>query len=167
VHYSPTRNLYWEKDSSTPTTGLLPVPITTLGSLADLSEELTAHRKVNPDSGILLSSETFEALSVVEFAYLYEFLKKIDDVKVVLLLRRQDEYLLSYWSMLVKSLKVSQPFGIWAREQIQIDNDVNNTFSYGLDYYKFINKLISVVGVSNIKVRGYTEMTTMSFGVGA
>ena len=128
-----------------------------LGSFNELLNEIENYKRKNKDGHIILSSETFEALSIDALFFVYEALSKLDEVRIVILLRRQDRYLLSYWAMQIKSLKISSPFEEWSVEQINIDNDENNEFSYGLDYHKFINSILEKVDVSKIMVTSYAE----------
>lgn len=119
------------------------------GSLTKLVEEIEKWKKANPEADTLISSEGLFALDEEGLIKLVAQLKTVDDLTLVIVLRRQDYWLRSFWSMEVTRLKTSLSPDEWYK------ND--KTFRR-LNYNRRIREIQSFSGAEEIRVIGFEEL---------
>lgn len=127
----------------------------TLGSIASLKEEIS-QPNINK---VVISAESLAVAEIHQIQLLKEELSPLGDIKIVVYLRRQDLWLQSLWSQLVKSGFVIDTFGRFLDKAVlqKVDElDPLSTFilkqSNG-DFYSRINRWEEVFGKRNIVVR--------------
>lgn len=135
-----------------------------LGSFRELLKEIKLFKAKQVDGHVVLSSEGFEALENTTLSNLYKELKKIDEVTVLFVLRRQDKFLLSYWSMLVTRMQTDLAFGDWVKILFEENKiSINNTKlpidnSLKLDYDSRVKELITIFEAADFRILAYGEL---------
>ena len=123
------------------------------GGLLALLEQIRAIKSENPDANIILSSEAFIDLNTKLLRRLVLHLNKLDEIQVITCLRRQERYLLSFWSLEVGRMHIPEPFNEWAI-------NVATTNSMILDYLSYYFKLNSVLPKSCIKFVSFGDLVS-------
>lgn len=135
-----------------------------LGSFRELLNEIKVFKSKEADGHVILSSEGFEALDNTTLSNFYKELRQLDEVTVLLVLRRQDKFLLSYWSMLVTRMQTDLAFGDWVeillaenkisinKEKLPIDN------SLLLDYDSRIKELEVIFEGASLRLLAYENL---------
>lgn len=112
--------------------------------------------KDSPSKSVIISSETFCGALPHELSHMITHLKEIDDVKIVVYYRRQDQYLRSFWSMYVSQGLIETRFEKWARSCI-----ANN--KYSLYYDRQVKKIEKLIGRENILLSAYDDIPKSDF----
>jgi hypothetical protein len=109
--------------------------------ISDIKRDVAA----SPSPQVIISSEHFsEASSTKQFASILEvFSDLFKTINIVVYLRRQDLWLESNWSQLVKDGYINMTFEEFARKE-----EPNN-------YYELVRSLADVFGKSNVIVRPF------------
>lgn len=87
------------------------------GGLQSLQEEMLRIKQNDPEANFILSSEAFFTLKEAYYKELISALSSIDDITAIIVLRRQDYWLRSFWSMEVARMNTGLTFGDWVEER--------------------------------------------------
>ena len=123
-----------------------------LGNLNDLLDEIRVYKKKNPKGHVIISSEIFLTLVKVDMqklAYLKESLETIDKVKLILVLRRQDKHMQSYWSMLVRKMKTTETINEY------FDRNINKKIH---DHDWLLKRLLTLFAKEDIIVSAFEQL---------
>lgn len=123
----------------------------TKGSLENLIQNMKAAKAANPNVNFIISSEAFIILNTKLLSRLANQLRRISDISCIVVLRRQDKFLQSNWSLEVERLQMGQDFDTWANDTI-LKNVLN------LNYMQYLNKLQSCFEKSNIKFLSFNDI---------
>jgi len=140
-------NLFWDMTSDQ-----LFEP--SLGNLELLCKNLTRYKANNPNGNIIISSEAFFRAYKFVMVKLMDELSKIDEVKIIVYLREQASYYLSFWSAFANRGKTKMKYEKWATNAIEIN------FRKG-DYLARIRELETLVEKpENLIIKCYSKKDT-------
>ena len=117
----------------------------------DLTNKLLEELKNNINSSnlnsFLISSEFFPGEKHEEIQHIKNIFSNICDIKIIVYLRRQDEFIWSWYSQVIKTTNVNYC----------LDNCINRLrkAEYILDYEKFLEPWAKVFGTENILVNTF------------
>lgn len=100
----------------------------------ELKQEIISFKEEEPEGHIIISSEAIVSLRE-RVSELISILEEIDQVTCMVYLRRQDNFLRSFWSMEVARLNTVLPINPWMQEALE-----NNTYGI-LRYFKLLTQL--------------------------
>lgn len=127
-----------------------------LGSYELLIKRMSDYKSKHLNGNFILSSETFCTMHAQLFEKLITGLQQIDEIKVILYLRNQVDYLKSFWSLHVKNNRTQFKFETWAKEKIE-------TNLVATDYLLTINELTSIIDDTQLKIEIYDEIEKEEF----
>jgi hypothetical protein len=113
-----------------------------------LSEE------ANRDVANLVSSEIF--CENIQYDQIYLLKRYFRKIHVVIYLRRQDHYLESYYSQLVKGGYYNNDIGTLFQQHVKT-NHVDKINKHNMNYLKLCNGWADLVGIENVVVRPYEK----------
>lgn len=113
-------------------------------NLKKLAEEIAASKCTTH----VISSEYFPDLTEEEVSYIVDKMSLVCDVNVIIYFRRQDHFLESWFSQIVKAGAVNSD--IYNLRKRLIDNRI-------FDYLYHADKWSKIIGVSNVHVRPYEK----------
>ena len=123
------------------------------GGLDELLARITMVKKDNADANFIISSEALIDLNTKLMGRMIKHLSAIDDVKVINCVRRQDRYLVSFWSLEVSRMNLALSFNEWA-----IQTATNNAML--LDYNCSYLKLNSLLKPDAIEFVGFKNLVS-------
>jgi len=94
----------------------------------------------------------------VPFSKLYKALSALDEITTILILRRQDEFLKSYWAMQVSRMLTGKKINKWVLDKAESDLGNPNGNKFRLDYHSRIERLRSIIGSDRLIVEGYEKL---------
>lgn len=121
------------------------------GDFKSLLDYLRKCKKEDPSVNFILSSEAFINLNVKLLNRLAYHLRQIDDIRSIVVFRRQDKFLLSSWSLEVERLNMSEDFEKWALDTIQ-----NNLLN--LNYYQNVQKVLTCFEKEETHFMSFSQM---------
>ncbi len=98
---------------------------------------------------VLLSSEDFENFKKEHIHLLSQRLSGFD-IAIIIYLRRQDQFLQSLWSQLVKNSLVDHDFQTWIERILNLNEE---RLSYQGDYFSLVERWSEIFGTNNVCVR--------------
>lgn len=122
------------------------------GGLINLLAEIAEWRSAC-DGDVILSSEAFFTLPEYVFKEFLASLSKVDKVSLILIVRRQDHWLRSFWAMEVSQLKTNYSFAEWIQNRTMPKRaDIKATVSNFKQWCPEIE--LKVIGFEDLKPEG-------------
>lgn len=112
MKYWGHHNIYWELSAD-------PKYDPKLGGIELLLEKLLEYKRGKPQGNIILSTEAFWTAFHPILERLVSRLSEIDEVSLVVYLREQASYHMSFWSMLANQKRTNLKYEKWSRNAIE------------------------------------------------
>ena len=102
----------------------------------------------------LISSEDFPGEKPEEIKYIHDLLLNVCDVKIIVYLRRQDEFIWSWFSQVLKTIHINQSLQYYLPLDHTMSDCISQLYNAEniLNYEKFLDPWAMVFGTENILV---------------
>lgn len=123
------------------------------GTMDDLFQEINEFKKRYPNGNVILSCEGLEALledSVWDpvsggiFGRFLALVSRIDEVGVIYILRRQDKYYQSFWSMDVRLFKTKWSLDEYVMDKLKNELRINEKFRFPVERLEHFSEIKSI-----------------------